>query len=68
MDQNITMTTCTSTVSNGESQALLVSNLTKCYYQDAQQAKLRDLQVEIDSLLQQLQNQQQNLATAKPEN
>ncbi|MBW4615571.1 MAG: hypothetical protein KME21_20295 [Desmonostoc vinosum HA7617-LM4] len=57
------MTTCIPTGSNRESQALVVSSLTKCYYQDAQQAKLIDLQAEIDSLLQKLQNQQHQRST-----
>jgi hypothetical protein len=34
----------------------LVKKLTKAYYQDEQQEKFIDLQAEVDSLLQQLQN------------
>jgi hypothetical protein len=44
-----------SSISQYESQASLVSKLTKAYYQDDQQAKFMNLQAEVDSLLQQLQ-------------
>ncbi len=45
-----------SSVSDYESQTSWVSKLTKAYYQDDQQAKLTNLQAEVDSLLQELQN------------
>ncbi|MBG1262135.1 hypothetical protein [Nostoc commune] len=51
------MPTCLPSVSDRESQANWVSQLTKSYYQDDQQAKLMHLQAEVDSLLQQLENQ-----------
>ncbi|MFN6564695.1 MAG: hypothetical protein RMY28_033540 [Nostoc sp. ChiSLP01] len=50
------MPTCLSSVSDRESQASLVTKLTKAYYQDDQQAKFMHLQAEVDSLLQQLEN------------
>jgi uncharacterized coiled-coil protein SlyX len=45
-----------SPVSERKSQATLVSDLNKSFYQADQQAKFKNLQAEIDSLLQQLQN------------
>lgn len=51
-----TMPTLSSTVSECESHANLVKKLTKAYYQDDQQVKFLNLQAEIDSLLEQLQN------------
>ncbi|YAF95914.1 MAG: hypothetical protein AB3A66_25860 [Nodularia sp. CChRGM 3473] len=57
------MPTYSSSVSERHSQTLWVSDLTKSYYQDDQQAKFQHLQAEIDSLLQQLQNlKEQRLA------
>ncbi|MDZ8023117.1 MAG: hypothetical protein RMY36_023840 [Nostoc sp. SerVER01] len=50
------MPTCLSSVSDRESQASLVTKLTKSYYQDDQQAKFMHLQAEVDSLLQQLES------------
>ncbi|MBD2666836.1 hypothetical protein B6N60_02105 [Richelia sinica FACHB-800] len=50
------MTMTISSVTDTESRASLVSKLTKAYYRDDQQEKFMDLQAEIDSLLQQLQN------------
>jgi hypothetical protein len=50
------MPTYSSSVSERPSQTLWVSDVTKSYYQDDQQAKLQHLQAEVDSLLQQLQN------------
>jgi hypothetical protein len=50
------MPTYLSSVSDRKSQAAWVSQLTKSYYQDDQQAKLMHLQAEVDSLLQQLEN------------
>ncbi|MBD2138835.1 hypothetical protein H6F32_14910 [Anabaena sp. FACHB-1237] len=50
------MPTLSSTVSECESHANLVKKLTKAYYQDDQQVKFLNLQAEIDSLLEQLQN------------
>jgi hypothetical protein len=43
-------------IPNEKSQTLWASQLNKCFYQEAQQAKLMDLQAEVDNLLQQLQN------------
>lgn len=64
----LTMPTATSTVSERNCQADLARNLTKCYYQNDQQAKLMDLQAEIDSLLKQLQNlKDERLATTSQE-
>lgn len=58
------MLTALSTVSPRDCQAVLAHNLTKCYYENDQQSKLMDLQAEIDSLLQQLQNlKEERLAT-----
>jgi len=45
-----------STISERQSQATLVSDLNKSFYQADQQAKFKNLQAEVDSLLQQLQN------------
>ena len=53
------MPTYSSSVSERQSQTLWVSDLTKSYYQDDQQAKFQHLQAEVDSLLQQLQNLKQ---------
>ncbi|WP_445637710.1 PH domain-containing protein [Nostoc sp. DSM 114161] len=61
------MPTCLSSVSDRESQASLVTKLTKAYYQDDQQAKFMNLQAEVESLLQQLENlKQQRLAASSP--
>jgi len=52
-----------SSVSERQSQATLVSELNKSYYQADQQAKFKNLEAEVDSLLQQLQNlKEQRLA------
>ncbi|AFY43808.1 hypothetical protein [Nostoc sp. PCC 7107] len=57
-----------SSVSERQSQATLISDLNKSYYQADQQAKLKNLEAEVDSLLQQLQNlKDQKLAAAHPE-
>lgn len=57
-----------SSVSERKSQAALVSDLNKSYYQADQQAKFKNLQAEVDSLLQQLQNlKEQRLAATHPE-
>ncbi|ABA21551.1 conserved hypothetical protein [Trichormus variabilis ATCC 29413] len=63
------MATATSTVSERESQAALTRHLNKSYYQDDQQVKLMNLQAEVDSLLEQLQNlkEQRLAATTKEE-
>ncbi|MBW4562474.1 MAG: hypothetical protein KME32_15245 [Mojavia pulchra JT2-VF2] len=62
------MSTCSSSVSDRQSQAHWASQLNKSYYQDDQQAKFMHLQAEIDSLLLQLQNlKQQRLSTASHE-
>ena len=53
---NITMSTLSSSVASCESHSELVKKLTKAYYQDAQQEKFIDLQTEVDTLLEQLQN------------
>lgn len=45
-----------STVSNHEAHSQWAAKLTKCFYQDDQQAKLMHLQAEVDSLLEQLQS------------
>lgn len=50
------MGTYLSNVSERPFQTLLVSDVSKSYYQDEQRAKLEHLEAEIDSLLQQLQN------------
>jgi len=53
-----------SSVSEGQAQATLVRELNKSYYQADQQAKFKNLQAEIDSLFEQLQNlKEQRLAT-----
>lgn len=53
-----------SSVSERNTQSVLASQLNKSYYQDDQQAKLMNLQAEVDSLLQQLQDiKQQKLTT-----
>ena len=51
-----TMSTMSSSVSECESHVNLVKKLTKAYYRDDQQVKFMDLQAEVDSLLEQLQN------------
>ncbi|BBD60903.1 hypothetical protein NIES2109_37030 [Nostoc sp. HK-01] len=57
-----------SSVSERQSQATLISDLNKSYYQADQQVKLKNLEAEVDSLLQQLQNlKEQKLAAAHPE-
>ncbi|WP_414755219.1 hypothetical protein [Anabaena sp. CCY 9910] len=63
------MATATSTVSEREYQAALTRHLNKSYYQDDQQVKLMNLQAEVDSLLEQLQNlkEQRLAATTKEE-
>ncbi|MBD2771881.1 hypothetical protein [Iningainema tapete] len=59
------MTTSTISVKNTQSVA---SQLNKSFYQADQQAKLRTLQAEVDSLLQQLMNlERQRLATTDQE-
>lgn len=59
------MTTSTISVENTQSVA---SQLNKSFYQADQQAKLRTLQAEVDSLLQQLMNlERQRLATTDQE-
>jgi hypothetical protein len=50
------MTTCLSTVSERDSQAIRVRELAKTCYQGDQQVKLMNLQAEVDSLLQELQS------------
>ncbi|MBD2295285.1 hypothetical protein H6G06_17835 [Anabaena sphaerica FACHB-251] len=50
------MSTLSSSVASCESHSELVKKLTKAYYGDEQQEKFIDLQAEVDSLLQQLQN------------
>ena len=50
------MSTLSSSVASCESHSELVKKLTKAYYQDAQQEKFIDLQTEVDTLLEQLQN------------
>lgn len=54
----------TSTVSERQCQATLVNDLNKSFYQADQQAKFKNLQAEIDSLLQQLQNLKEQRLTA----
>ncbi|MBW4673988.1 MAG: hypothetical protein KME52_08170 [Desmonostoc geniculatum HA4340-LM1] len=62
------MPTCLSSVSDRESQASLVTKLTKSYYQDDQQAKFMHLQAEVESLLQQLESlKHQRLAATTQE-
>lgn len=58
-----------SSVSEHHSQTLWVRDLSKSCYQDDQQLKLRCLQAEVDSLLQQLQNlkEQRQAATVQEE-
>ena len=53
---SITMSTLSSSVASCESHSELVKKLTKAYYQDAQQEKFIDLQTEVDTLLEELQN------------
>ncbi|ADI63551.1 hypothetical protein [Trichormus azollae] len=50
------MSTLSSSVTSCESHSEMVKKLTKAYYRDDQQEKFMDLQAEVDSLLQQLQN------------
>ncbi|MEO3704465.1 hypothetical protein [Trichormus azollae] len=50
------MSTLSSSVASCESHREMVKKLTKAYYRDDQQEKFMDLQAEVDSLLQQLQN------------
>ncbi|WP_413176086.1 hypothetical protein [Anabaena azotica] len=50
------MSTLSSSVASCESHSEMVKKLTKAYYRDDQQEKFMDLQAEVDSLLQQLQN------------
>ncbi|MDH6062169.1 hypothetical protein NWP17_17300 [Chrysosporum bergii ANA360D] len=62
------MGTYLSNVSERPCQTLLVSDVSKSYYQDEQRAKLEHLEAEIDSLLQQLQNlNKQRLGENEPE-
>ncbi|BAB76442.1 hypothetical protein [Nostoc sp. PCC 7120 = FACHB-418] len=62
------MATATSTVSECECQAAWTRHLNKSYYQDDQQVKLMNLQAEVDSLLEQLQNlKEQRLAATTKE-
>lgn len=58
-----------SSISEHQSQTLWVRDLSKSCYQDDQQLKLRCLQAEVDSLLQQLQNlkEQRQAASAQEE-
>jgi hypothetical protein len=57
-----------SSVSERQSQATLVSGLNKSFYQADQQAKFKNLEAEVDSLLRQLQTlKEQRLATIHPE-
>ncbi len=56
MQMSITMSNLSSSVASCESHSELVKKLTKAYYRDDQQEKFMDLQAEVDSLLQQLQN------------
>ncbi|MBH8573257.1 hypothetical protein I8752_09550 [Nostocaceae cyanobacterium CENA369] len=58
------MPTYSSSVSKYHSQTLWVSDLTKSCYQNDQQLKLRSLQAEVDSLLEQLQNLKEQRQTA----
>jgi uncharacterized coiled-coil protein SlyX len=62
------MTTCSSSVDDRMSQSTWATRLTKAFYQDDQQAKLRKLQVEVDSLLEHLQSlKQQRIAATEVE-
>lgn len=62
------MPTYSSSISKHHSQTLWVSDLTKSCYQDDQQVKLKSLQAEVDSLLEQLQNlKEQRQATSDRE-
>lgn len=62
------MPTYSSSVSERPSQTLWVSDVKKSCYQEDQQAKLQDLQAEVDSLLQQLQSlKEQRLANQNSE-
>ncbi|MEA5513931.1 hypothetical protein [Nodularia sp. UHCC 0506] len=62
------MPTYSSSVSERPAQTLWVSDVTNSYYQDDQQAKLKHLQAEVDSLLQQLQNlKEKRLSDNHPE-
>jgi hypothetical protein len=62
------MATATFTVSERECQSTWTQHLNKSYYQDDQQAKLMNLQAEVDSLLEQLQNlKEQRLAATNQE-
>jgi hypothetical protein len=62
------MPTYSSSVSERPAQTLWVSDVTKSCYQEDQQAKLQDLQAEVDSLLQQLQTlKEQRLANQNSE-
>jgi hypothetical protein len=62
------MPTYSSSVSERPAQTLWVSDVTKSCYQEDQQAKLQDLQAEVDSLLQQLQSlKEQRLADQNSE-
>ncbi len=62
------MPTYSSSVCERQSQTVWVNGLTNSGYQDDQQVKLRHLQAEVDSLLQQLQNlKEQRLAAISEE-
>lgn len=64
---SITMSTMSSSVSECESHVNLVKRLTKAYYRDDQQVKFMNLQAEVDSLLEQLQNLKSELAVVPGE-
>ncbi|MFM5888071.1 MAG: hypothetical protein ACKPFD_02700 [Dolichospermum sp.] len=61
------MSTMSSSVSECESHVNLVKRLTKAYYRDDQQVKFMNLQAEVDSLLEQLQNLKSELAVVPGE-
>lgn len=62
-----TMSTMSSSVSECESHVNLVKKLTKAYYRDDQQVKFMNLQAEVDSLLEQLQNLKSELEVPREE-
>ncbi|MEA5581561.1 hypothetical protein VB620_09430 [Nodularia harveyana UHCC-0300] len=61
------MPTYSSSVSERPSSTLWVSDVTKSYYPEDQQAKLQHLQAEVDSLLQQLKNLKEQRLSDQPE-
>lgn len=61
------MPTYSSSVSERPAQTLWVSDVTKSYYPEDQQAKLQHLQAEVDSLLQQLQSLKAQRLSDQPE-